>query len=139
MKIKECRTKKDIASTYSILKQMYDIPEAEFISRIKDMMEHGYRLIGAFEKGKCLGLSGFEIGSRLYCGKSLHVHNLAVDKKIRREKKIGTQIMEWLKKEAEKNSCETILADTYTENHGAQKFLMKQGFYIRGFHMKMDL
>lgn len=138
MEVRECHTEDEINATYPVLKQLYDMPQEKYITYMKEMMEGGYRLVGVFENGKCIGLAGFEIKRRLYCGRSLQIHNLAIDVEYRR-KKVGHEILEWIKEEADRKKCDTILADTYTENKIAQEFLKNQGFYARGYHLKCDI
>ena len=137
MEIRECKTEDEIKATYPVLKQMYEIPQDDYMEHVAEMMETGYRLIGIFESGKCIGLSGFEIKRRLYCGKNLQIHNICVDKEFR-GKRIGAEMIDWLKEEAYRNKCDTVLADTYIDNKDAQEFLKKQGLYTRGLHMKCD-
>lgn len=136
--IKECITEGDIASALPLLSHLYNRPESDFPPLIKEMMEHDYRLIAAFDGEKCCGAVGFRTGYRLYCGRYTHIDNMVVHEDYRQHS-VGKQLIGWIKGEAKKLGCDTVLADTYVSNHGAQTFFIKQGFFIRGLHLKHDL
>lgn len=137
MKIKELKTKEEIASSYEVVGQLYQMEREKYLSHIKEMMEVDYRLIGVFDGDMCLAVVGFRVGRRLYCGKYLHIDNMVVGE-AHRGKGLARMMVSWMKEEAKKLGCDTVLADTYVDNSPAQKFFISEDFYIRGFHLKYD-
>jgi GNAT superfamily N-acetyltransferase len=97
------------------------------------MLPHNYGQVGVFEEDICLGLSGFWIGTKLWCGKYLELDNIVVSK-TQRSQGIGKLIFDFLHKKALENDCTMLSLDSYTTNFNAHKFFYKEGFAPKGFH-----
>ena len=91
--------------------------------------------LGKFVKNgdEIVGVSGCWIGTKIWCGKYLEMDNVVVSSKFR-SKGIGKMMSDFLAEVAEKENCKIMCLDAYTDNFGAGKFYMNQGFIPRGFH-----
>ncbi len=135
MDIRECRTDAEILATFPVVRQLYELSEQEYLAFAHEMMETDYRLITCFDNGKPVAVVGFRVGRRLYCGKYLHIDNLIIDE-THRGKGFARALVGWLRKEAARLDCDTLLADTYVDNHPAHRLFLSEGFHIRGYHLK---
>ena len=110
-----------------------DIKKKDYERMIKEMLIHGYRMVGVYDGKKCIGISGFWISTKLYCDKYLEADNVVIDKKYR-SKGLGKLMLRWLEKEGKRLGCKTIMLDAYLENISAHRFYYREGFVARGFH-----
>lgn len=131
---------KEIFEKQLMLDQLELIQEAypEFTSEIYDsflteMLPLRYGQVHVVEENVCIGLAGFWINTKLWCGKYLELDNVIVSKE-HRSKGIGRIITEYLVEKARENDCNMAVLDAYTTNFGAQKFYMNLGFIPKGFH-----
>ena len=115
-----------------------DIKQKDYERMLDEMLKQGYRVIGVFDKNKCIGVSGFRTGTKLYSDKYLEADNVVIDKNYR-SKGIGKLLMDWLEAEAKRNRCKTIMLDAYVENFSGHKFYYREGFITRGFHFLKKL
>lgn len=108
--------------------------EARFKANLKDMLPFGYHVVGAFDGKKLVGMSGFWLRTRFWCGRQLDIDNFFVHPD-HRSKRIGEQLVAWLEKRALAEKCELIVLDTYADYFLAQRFYYRQGFVSTGYHM----
>ena len=119
---------------FSLMKQLTKkLKKSHYKHMLKDMLAHGYRMAGVFEEGKCVGLSGFWISTKIYSGKYVELDNVVMDEK-HRSKGIGKMLSDWIIAEAKKQGCKTAMLDAYVENSAGHKFYLREGYRIRGFH-----
>lgn len=107
---------------------------AQFNRMLEEMLEGGYRVVAAFESKEMLGISGFWLRTRFWCGKQLDLDNFVIREGLR-GKGIGQALMQWLEKTAKRERCKLMVLDTYIERERAQAFYGKQGFAKTGYHM----
>jgi len=137
--IRECNTDDEILGTLAVAGQLYSLESEQYLAFVREMMDTDYRLIALYnESNTPVAVVGFRVGRRLYCGKYLHVDNLIVDQ-TSRTSGYALQLMAWLEDEAKRLQCDTLLADSYIENHAAHRLFLKGGYHIRGFHLKKTL
>lgn len=110
----------------------------ELRARLVEMLTFGYRCLGAFVDGKLVGVAGFWIGSRLYCGKYIDVDNVVVDETYR-SRGIGKAMMEWLEEYGASVGCKVCVLDSYVTLAGAHKFYFREGYQILGYHFSKNL
>lgn len=110
------------------------LTKARFTASLKDMLPLGYHVIAAFKGSRMVGISGFWLRTRFWCGRQLDIDNFYVHPDAR-GKKIGEQMVAWLEKRALQEKCELIVLDTYADYFLAQRFYYRQGFVATGFHM----
>jgi GNAT superfamily N-acetyltransferase len=117
-----------------VLQDLYpSLTLSEYSSELDLMLPHNYGQVGVFEGDICLGLSGFWIGTKLWCGKYLELDNIVVSK-TQRSQGIGKLMFDFLHKKALENDCTMLSLDSYTTNFKAHKFFYNEGFAPKGFH-----
>jgi len=121
-----------------IEKHNFKIPPKELQRRLQLMMTHGYHCIAAFDAGRLVGVAGYWLGARFYCGEYMDVDNVVVDEALR-SKGVGAKMMEWLEEKARSLGCKIVVLDSYVTFAGAHRFYFRQGYEILGFHFKKDL
>ncbi|MGB0915060.1 MAG: GNAT family N-acetyltransferase, partial [Crocinitomicaceae bacterium] len=94
---------------------------------------HNYGQVAVYEGENCLGLTGYWIGTKLWCGRYLELDNVVVSKKYR-SKGAGKKLFDFMQKKAEEENCNMLALDSYSDNFKAHKFFYGQGFIPRGFH-----
>jgi GNAT superfamily N-acetyltransferase len=132
--VRELIDKEEMLKNLSVLQDLYpSLTSSEYSSELDLMLPHNYGQVGVFEGDICLGLSGFWIGTKLWCGKYLELDNIVVSK-TQRSQGIGKLIFDFLHKKALENDCTMLSLDSYTTNFNAHKFFYKEGFAPKGFH-----
>lgn len=111
-----------------------NITKAIFTRRLADMLPYGYHAVAAFDGEKMVGISGFWLRSRFWCGRQLDIDNFFVDPAYRSHG-IGKKLVQWLEKRAIAEQCELIVLDTYADYFLAQRFYHREGFVSTGYHM----
>ena len=86
-----------------------------------------------FEGDDCLGIAGYWIGTKLWCGKYLEIDNMVVSSKFR-SRGVGKLIFNYLNEKAKEEGCSMMALDSYTANFKAHKFFYNEGFGPKGFH-----
>jgi GNAT superfamily N-acetyltransferase len=118
----------------AVLNELYtNLTLEEYTSDLSEMLPHNYGQVGVFEGDECLGISGFWMGRKLWCGKYLELDNIIVCSK-HRSKGVGKLIFDYLRNKAQENGCTMMALDSYTTNYKAHKMFYNEGFAPRGFH-----
>lgn len=104
-----------------------------FLARLKKMKPLGYRAVVASDGKKMVGLSGFWMWTRFWCGTHLDIDNFVVHPDYR-DQKVGDKLVQWLEKTALKEKADLMVLDVYAENHRAQRFYFRSGFVATGKH-----
>ncbi len=137
--VREIVSESEMLGQYYLLNQLNNkLSGPDYKRMLKDMLVHGYRMAGAYEDNKCIGLSGFWISTKLYCDKYVEMDNVVIDKD-HRSKGVGKILCDWIQKEAKKLGCRTVILDAYAENRDAHRFYYREGFVITGFHFTKKL
>lgn len=110
-----------------------ELKEGDYRKMLPEMIAHNYRQVGVYDQDKLIAVSGYWIGTKLYCGKYLEIDNFVVKSEYRSQR-VGSLLVEWLQEEAKRRGCRVLLLDAYVENFQAHKFYYAQGFVARGFH-----
>ena len=132
--VRELIDKEEMLKNLPVLQDLYpSLTLSEYSSELDVMLPHNYGQVGVFEGDICLGLSGFWIGTKLWCGKYLELDNIVVSK-TQRSQGIGKLMFDFLHKKALENDCTMLSLDSYTTNFNAHKFFYKEGFAPKGFH-----
>ena len=132
--VRELIDKEEMLKNLSVLQDLYpSLTLIEYSSELDLMLPHNYGQVGVFEGDICLGLSGFWIGTKLWCGKYLELDNIVVSK-TQRSQGIGKLMFDFLNKKALENDCTMLSLDSYTTNFKAHKFFYNEGFAPKGFH-----
>ncbi len=114
------------------------IAPEELRRRLDVMIPHGYHCIAAFQGDRLVGVAGYWLGARFYCGEYMDVDNVVVDETLRSQG-IGAKLMDWLHAKAIELSCKIVVLDSYTTYAGAHRFYFREGYHILGFHFARDV
>ncbi len=132
--VRELVDKQEMMNNISVLQVLYpSLTLAEYDAELDQMLPHNYGQVGVFDGENCLGISGFWIGTKLWCGKYLELDNIVVIEK-HRSQGIGKLIFDFLHKKAIEHNCTMLSLDSYTSNFKAHKFFYNEGYSPKGFH-----
>lgn len=113
------------------------IAPEELRRRLDAMIPHGYHCIAAFLDGCIVGVAGYWLGARFYCGEYMDVDNVVVEESLR-SRGIGAQMMTWLENKAQDLGCKVVVLDSYITFAGAHRFYFRRGYHILGFHFSKE-
>lgn len=134
MEIRELKTISEMISQLSVMQELYpSLTEIQYYEMLSEMIPNNYGQIAVFENEKCVGISGYWIGTKLWCGKYLELDNVIVSKEYR-SKGVGKILSDFLDNKAHLNNCTIQVLDAYTTNFKAHRFYYNQGFSPKGFH-----
>ena len=134
MKILELTTKEAMLEQLPIIQQLYaDFTIEKYESLLNEMLPINYKQVIIKENNETIGLAGFWIASKLWCGRYLELDNVIVHPN-HRSKGVGKLMTEYLIQKATDNNCIMTVLDAYTTNFTAHKFYMNHGFNPKGFH-----
>jgi GNAT superfamily N-acetyltransferase len=114
------------------------IPAEELRRRLTVMVPHGYHCIAAFMEDRVVGVAGYWLGARFYCGEYMDVDNVVVDPDLR-SRRIGEKMMVWLEAKARELGCKSVMLDSYVTFAGAHRFYFRLGYEILGYHFTKRL
>ncbi len=134
MQLKELATKAEMLEQLPLIQQLYpDFTEKIYSDLLEEMLPGNYRQVVASEGETAVGLSGFWVGTKLWCGKYLELDNVIVHP-LHRSKGVGKLLTEYLNQKAVDLGCKVVALDAYTNNFPAHKFYYNHGFVPKGFH-----
>lgn len=133
-------TPEEIHTIFPLIKQLNPTMEEHlFHKRLEVMLEKGYRCAAAFDDaGHMMGLSGFWVLCRFWCGEHVDMDNVIIDERFRGQG-VGKKLMEWIENWARARGITFAVLDAYAENAPAHQFYFRQGYIIRGFHFTKEL
>jgi len=114
------------------------IEPAELHRRLEVMRRHDYHCIAAFLDSHIVGVAGYWLGARFYCGEYMDVDNVVVNADLRSQG-IGSKMMDWLHAKAAELGCRMVVLDSYVTYAGAHRFYFREGYQILGFHFTRDV
>jgi GNAT superfamily N-acetyltransferase len=114
------------------------IAPEELKRRLEAMIPHQYHCIAAFLEGRVVGVAGYWLGTRFWCGDYMDVDNVVVDETLR-SRGIGDQMMNWLEAKAKDLGCKVVVLDSYVTYAGAHRFYFRRGYHIPGFHFLKEV
>lgn len=134
MKIQELASKDEMLKCFDLLKEVYPSMTIEEYDRELDvMLPHNYGQVVVMDGETIAGLTGYWVGSKLWCGKYLELDNVVVSEAYR-SKGIGKLLFDFMEQRAIDEKCTMLALDSYTSNFKAHKFFYGQGYAPRGFH-----
>jgi GNAT superfamily N-acetyltransferase len=110
--------------------------EADFVRRVDEVQRpEGYRLVGVFEKGRCVAVAGFRVIHNLAWGDCLYVDDLSTHPHGRRRGH-GRALLEWCAAEAERLGCGQLHLDSGVgpEREDAHRLYFNTGLRITSYH-----
>lgn len=134
MIVRELTGLEEMVGYIHVLNELYpELNQEEYAADLAEMLPHNYGQVAVFDGDECLGISGFWIGKKLWCGKYLELDNIVVCPQYR-SKGVGKLIIDYLRNKAESIGCTMMALDSYTTNYKAHKLFYNEGFAPRGFH-----
>ncbi len=130
----ELATKEEMLQQLPIIQQLYEGYTLEKYNLLLDeMLPINYKQVIIKENNETVGLAGFWIASKLWCGRYLELDNVIVHPN-HRSKGIGKILTNYLVDKAIEKDCTMVVLDAYTTNFAAHKFYINHGFVPKGFH-----
>ena len=134
MEVRELSALEDMLVQIEVMRYLYpELTEEKYRTMLEDMLPANYGQVAVFENGTCLGISGYWVGTKLWCGKYIELDNVVVHPQ-HRSRGIGKILSDYLEAKATSLSCTILVLDAYTHNFGAHRFYYNQGFGPKGFH-----
>lgn len=134
MRIQEFTTKEEMLTSFPLIKEMYpNITQEAYSDELDLMIPNNYKQVIVFQENEMLGISGYWVGNKLWCGKYLELDNVFTSSK-HRSKGVGDLIFQHLENKAKELNCTMLALDSYTDNFKAHKFFYDKGYIPRGFH-----
>ncbi|HSH68435.1 MAG TPA: GNAT family N-acetyltransferase [Deferrisomatales bacterium] len=134
MGIRTVTTNTDIAACYPVMRELRpQVPESEFVSRVRSQERSGYRLAVVDDGDGIVGVAGFRIVENLAWGRFLYVDDLVVVDH-QRSKGCGARLLAWLRERALAEGCQQLHLDSGVQREDAHRFYEREGMAKAGFH-----
>ncbi len=140
IQVKELTSEDELSAIWPFIQQLNpSMTHSDFAARLQKMREGGYRCAGAFDaSGTLVGVSGFWLMTRFWCGTHVDIDNMVIDE-TRRGEGIGKALMAWVENWGREQGCDVAVLDSYTQNFASHKFYHREGFVIMGYHFLKPL
>jgi GNAT superfamily N-acetyltransferase len=115
--------------------------EAEFVRRVDEVQRpEGYRIVGAFEGGRCVAVAGFRVIHNLAWGDTLYVDDLSTLPEAR-GRGYGRALLEWCREEGARERCTEFHLDSGVgpEREDAHRLYFNTGLRISAYHFAAPL
>ncbi len=134
MKLQVLTTVDEMLSQIETIKFLYPNMTIErYEGFLSDMIPKNYKQVAVFNEDKCIGLTGFWFGTKLWTGKYLEIDNFIVHPDYRKNG-IGKLLTDFIDEKAKELNCTCVVLDAFTGNFDAHRFYYNQGYVPRGFH-----
>ncbi len=134
MIVRELKTLEEMLPHLDILRELYPKLELEnYRSMLENMIPNNYSQVGVFNDNECIAISGYWLGTKLWCGPYLELDNVIVCQSARGTG-AGKLIQNYLEEKAIALNCHIMVLDAYTNNFKAHRFYYNQGYSPKGFH-----
>ncbi|MBK8189860.1 MAG: GNAT family N-acetyltransferase [Vampirovibrionales bacterium] len=133
-------TPEEMAQGWEVVCQMYpDMSLETYQQRLAEALKRGYRQFACLSsQGRCLGVAGLWLFTRVWCGLQADIDTLVVDRNAR-SAGIGKRLLAACLEEARTHGARVATLDTYVENIDSHRFYHREGFAIRGYHFVKGL
>ncbi len=132
--LKELKTLPEMLEQLHLIQQLYpDYTIDIYADLLEEMLPNNYKQVVVYENEQSVGLSGFWVGTKLWCGKYLELDNVIVHPD-HRSKGVGKKLTDYIHQKALDLECSMIVLDAYTSNFPAHRFYYNQGYVPKGFH-----
>ena len=134
MEIRELKTMEEMLPHLAVLQELYpDLTVENYRKMLLEMLPNKYAQVAVFEQEKCIAISGYWLGTKLWCGSYLELDNVIVSQSARGTG-AGKLIQHYLEAKAQELNCTIMALDAYTNNFKAHRFYYNQGYAPKGFH-----
>ena len=97
------------------------LKKEQFLNQVQAMQAEGFKLAYIEEDNVVVAVAGYRIYSNLFMGKNLYVDDLVTSHQSR-SNGYGEALIQWLRKEAQKENCNILHLDSGTHRGAAHKF-----------------
>jgi len=126
--IRELHGLEEMMSTFPLRRQ--EAPsrtESLFRERTEAMLAGGFRCIAAYVGDRMVGVSGFWVGTQMWCGKYIEPDGVVVDAEMR-SLGIGGKLMDWVEAEGERLGCTMMRVAMVLGKERTKRFYNRNGF-----------
>jgi GNAT superfamily N-acetyltransferase len=135
----ELDTPELMASAWPVVSQLRpNLDQGDLVAAWQRQRDEGYRAVGLFVDGRCVGFAGFRLQHTLAHGRFLYVDDLVTDEN-ERGSGIGHRLIDWLKGEALRLGCDSLQLDSGVQRFGAHAFYHARGMHIASYHFATEL
>lgn len=139
--VEEVTSEAELREAYPVMEQLRPVGEAEFLRLVEEMRATmDYRLF-ALRDGpdrEVRALAGLEVGTTLYHGKHVWVHDLVVDEPYR-DQGYGSRLLAWVEDWAEERDCTRIELASGLWRDEAHEFYEDNGMERYCYTFKTEL
>lgn len=142
-RIEELTTTAELREAHPVMEQLRPIDEERYLDLIEEMRsEDDYRLFalrdGSDGDGEIRALAGLEMGTTLYHGKHVWLHDLVVDEPHRGEG-YGSRFLGWVGEWADKRGCSRVELASGLWRDEAHEFYEQNGMDRYCYTFKLEL
>lgn len=137
---KHLETPDAVHAAFPVMKELRPhLASAEaFVEQVDAQRKESYRLLGAFDGERLLGLAGYRQMTNLLYGRFVYVDDLVVAADNKRGG-AGSQLLNEVKAIARKAGCAHFVLDTGLHMPLAQRFYFRNGLLAKGMHFTEPL
>jgi GNAT superfamily N-acetyltransferase len=129
----------EIAACFDVVSELRPhLVREEFVPRVREQQQGGYRLAYVSEDGAPVAAAGFRIATYLAWGRALYVDDL-VTRASARSRGHGKTLLAWLVDHARRCGCEQLHLDSGTQRVDAHRFYLRERLAITSFHFSRTL
>jgi GNAT superfamily N-acetyltransferase len=137
--LNEVRSLEEMLPAYDLIKQLTPTLTPDvYKAYLNEMLPHRYSQLLAYSGNDLLGVSGYWIGVKIYCGRYLEIDNFIVSEQARNNG-IGKLMHSRLEEIARIHDCNAMMLDAYVQNQKAHAFYIRERYAITGFHFMKNL
>lgn len=141
--VKELSSESQLREAYPVMEQLRPVGEDEFLRLVDEMRaDDGYRLFalrdGSDGEGEIRALAGLEMGTTLYHGRHVWLHDLVVDEPHRGEG-YGSRFLGWVGEWADKRGCSRVELASGLWRDEAHEFYEQNGMDRYCYTFKLEL
>jgi GNAT superfamily N-acetyltransferase len=134
MVVKELTYIEEMVEQLPVMQELYPKLTADYYREmLGKMLPHNYGQAAVFDGEKCVGISGYWLGTKLWCGAYLELDNVIVIKSAQGTG-AGKMLSQYLDAKAAELGCHIMTLDAYSNNFKAHRFYYNQGYAPKGFH-----
>ncbi len=143
MVVRIANTDAEIAGCHAVMAQLRpQVPEADFVARIRSQMDEGYELAWIEDDGAARGVAkavaGFRLINTLSLGRHIYVDDLVSDNPAR-SAGYGGALLDGLAEEARRRGCVGLDLDSGVQRFDAHRFYFRQRMSIAAYHFTLPL
>lgn len=126
--IRELTTETEFRSVYPVLSQLREhYTVDEYLERLSEMRENGYRLFARYDEGDVVGIVGAAKRLNFYNGPHVFVYDLVTDE-ARRGEGFGTELLGFVHSWANEDSCEYVALESGLWRERTHQFYEDLGY-----------